>query len=96
MKTYHVVLAALVSIPLAVAGSTVRAENLAQLGNLENIGEITTSVLDRLGYECDTVADVGIVCKKCESERFTEKCETYVCDAVTRKCRQQDLTLPNL
>lgn len=87
---------ALAAVSLVWFGSSVQAQTIAQLDSLENIGEITTSVLDRLGYECDTVADVGIVCKKCKEERFTEKCKTYVCDAVTKKCRQQDVTLPNL
>ncbi len=100
MQVNHFVSTALVTISLVVVGTSAKAAHVAQLGdldsNLDNIGEITTSVLNRLGYECDTVANVGIVCKKCEAERFTEKCKTFICDAVTRKCRQQDVTLPNL
>lgn len=73
------------------------AETIAQLDNLERIGEVTTAVLDRLGYDCNTVADVGIVCKKCSSESIlTEKCTAYICDAATKKCRKRDATLPKL
>lgn len=73
------------------------AESISQLDNLENIGEVTTSVLDRLGYECDTVADVGLVCKKCSSESMlTEKCTAYICDAATKKCRKKNATLPKI
>ena len=72
-------------------------ENIAQLDNLENLGEITTSVLDRLGYDCDTVANVGLVCKKCSSENvLTEKCTAYICDAATKKCRKKNATVPKL
>lgn len=71
-------------------------DRIAQL-DLENVSEVTTSVLDRLGYDCNTVADVGIVCKKCSSENvLTEKCNTYICDAVTKKCRQENATIPKL
>lgn len=70
---------------------------IAQLDNLEGIGEVTTAVLDRLGYDCDTVANVGIVCKKCSSDSvLTEKCTAYICDAATKKCRKKDATLPKL
>ena len=72
------------------------AENIAQL-DLENIGEVTTSVLDRLGYDCDTVANVGLVCKKCSSDNvLTEKCTAYICDAATKKCRKKNATVPKL
>ena len=85
------------SIGLVNSSLCLGADNVAQLDNLENIGEITVSVLDRLGYDCDTVADVGLVCKKCSSDSVvTEKCEAYVCDVATRKCRKQEATLPKL
>ena len=72
------------------------AENVAQL-DLENMGEVTTSVLDRLGYDCDTVANVGLVCKKCSSDNvLTEKCDAYICDAATKKCRKKNATVPKL
>ena len=45
------------------ADSNSNNQYLAQLGNIDNIGAVTTSVLDRLGYDCQTVANVGIVCK---------------------------------
>ena len=71
-------------------------EKIAQL-DLENIGEITTSVLDRLGYDCETVANVGLVCKKCSSDNvLTEKCTAYICDAATKKCRKKNATVPKL
>lgn len=72
------------------------AESIAQI-DLENIGEVTTSVLDRLGYDCDTVANVGLVCKKCSSDNvLTEECNAYICDAATKKCRKKNATVPKL
>ncbi|VEP15498.1 conserved hypothetical protein [Hyella patelloides LEGE 07179] len=85
------------SLGIVNSPHSLSAESIAQLDNLENIGEVTTSVLDRLGYECDTVADVGLVCKKCSSENMlTEKCTAYICDAATKKCRKKNATLPQL
>jgi hypothetical protein len=86
---------------LVISQPSFGTDKLAQLDNLENIGEITTNVLDRLGYECDTVANVGLVCKKCSENSdspiaLTEKCTAYVCDAVTKKCRKNNAVLPKL
>lgn len=81
---------------LANSSQSLSAENLAQL-DLENMGEVTTSVLDRLGYDCDTVANVGLVCKKCSSDNaLTENCNAYICDAATKKCRKKNATVPKL
>jgi hypothetical protein len=85
------------SLAIAISQPSFSANTIAQLDNLENLGEVTTSILDKLGYDCDTVAGVGLVCKKCSSNNsFTEKCTTYICDAVTKKCRKKNLTLPNI
>ena len=98
--SYFAVAFALGCFSLANTQHSTRAANIAQLDsieNIENIGEITMSVLDRLGYDCDTVAGVGIVCKKCSSDSIlTEKCTAYICDAATKKCRKKDATLPKL
>lgn len=76
--------------------SSLNAKNIAQL-DLDNIGEVTIGVLDRLGYDCDTVANVGLVCKKCSSDNvLTEECTAYICDAATKKCRQKKATVPKL
>jgi len=86
------------SLGLSALPADSNNQYLAQLGNIDRIGAVTTSVLDRLGYDCQKVANVGIVCKKCKSSNrgLTEKCNAYICDAVTKKCRKQNATLPNL
>lgn len=98
MRIVSLVIASLTISCFGLANSpqNLGAENIAQL-DLENIGEVTTSVLDRLGYDCDTVANVGLVCKKCSSDNvLTEKCTAYICDAATKKCRKKNATVPKL
>ncbi|HHP7231673.1 MAG TPA: hypothetical protein ACFCUY_12545 [Xenococcaceae cyanobacterium] len=69
----------------------------ASIAQLENITEVTTSVLDNLGYECETVSAAAIICRKCAEEtNITEECTAYICDSVTKKCRKQKATVPNL
>lgn len=99
MRIVSLVIASLTVSCFGLANSpqSLGAENIAQLDNLENIGEVTTSVLDRLGYDCDTVANVGLVCKKCSSDNvLTEECTAYICDAATKKCRKKNATVPKL
>lgn len=85
------------SFGLINSPQSLSADLIAQLDNLEGVAEVSMSVLDRLGYECDTVADVGLVCKKCTSNSIvSEKCTAYICDAATRKCRKRNATLPKL
>lgn len=98
LSSFLTISVAVGSLGLAVLPTNASNQYLAQLGNIDNIGSVTTSVLDRLGYDCQTVANVGIVCKKCKASNngLTEKCNAYICDAVTKKCRKQKATLPNL
>ena len=85
------------SLGLFNSQQSLDANTLAQLDNLENLGEVSISILDRLGYDCNDVAGVGIVCKKCDSDSVvTEKCTAYICDAATKKCRKKDATVPKL
>ena len=99
MRVVSLIIASLAigSFGLVNSQQSLSADNIAQLDNLENLGEVSISVLDRLGYDCNDVAGVGIVCKKCKSDNgLTEKCTAYICDAATKKCRQKDATVPKL
>ena len=98
MKTlYHLSLViGFSSVSFIAPPKTLGQVPIAQL-DLNNIGNITTSVLDKLGYECDTASAAGIICRKCsESSSVTEKCTAYICDSVTKKCRKKEATLPKL
>ena len=84
------------SVSLIAPPKTLGQVPVAQL-DLNNISNITTSVLDKLGYECNTASAAGIICRKCsESSSVTEKCTAYICDSVTKKCRKKEATLPKL
>ncbi len=76
------------------------ANLVAQLGGidaLEDIENATTDILSSLGYDCQTAGAVGIACTKCTDEgSLTQKCKAYICDAITRQCRQQEATLPDV
>ena len=76
---------------------SVSANTVAQLGgidSLEDIENATTDILSGLGYDCQTAGAVGIACTKCTDESsVTQNCKAYICDAVTRQCRQQEATL---
>jgi hypothetical protein len=103
MRVFSLVIAsfAVASLALTTSQPSFGVDKLAQLDNLENIGEMTTNILDGLGYDCETVAGVGLVCKKCSEESdsriaLTEKCTAYVCDAVTKKCRKNNAVLPKV
>ena len=96
MKTFYLLslIIGFSSANLIAPSKTLSQTPIAQL---ENITNITTSVLDRLGYECDTASAAGIICRKCsESNSVTEKCTAYICDSVTKKCRKKEATLPKL
>ena len=73
---------------------------VAQLGGIDGLGDIenaTTDILSSLGYDCQTAGAVGIACTKCTDEgSVTQKCKAYICDSVTRECRQQEATLPDV
>jgi hypothetical protein len=82
------------SVSLIASDKTLSSTPVAQLDNITNV---TTSVLDKLGYECDTASAAGIICRKCsEQNSVTEKCTAYICDSVTKKCRKKEATLPKL
>ena len=82
------------SVSLIAPQKTLGSAPIAQLDNITNI---TTSVLDKLGYECDTVSAAAIICRKCsEQSSVTEKCTAYICDSVSKKCRKRKATLPKL
>lgn len=38
----------------------------------------------------------GILCKKCRADGNSQKCEAFLCDAVTKKCRKQTAKIPKL
>ncbi|MEM8831940.1 MAG: hypothetical protein AAGE96_21680, partial [Cyanobacteria bacterium P01_G01_bin.19] len=61
----------------------------------DDLGDASVSVLSRLGYDCQT-ASVGIICKKCQVEDNREKCDAYLCDAVTKKCRKKSVEVPKI
>lgn len=76
------------------------ANLVAQLGGIDGLGDIenaTTDILSGLGYDCQTAGAVGIACTKCTEEGgASQKCKAYICDAVTKECRQQEATLPDV
>ena len=71
--------------------------SLTPIAQLEDITNITTSVLDKLGYECETVSAAAMICRKCsDNSSITEKCTVYICDTATKKCRKQNANVPKL
>lgn len=61
-----------------------------------DLGDATVSVLDKLGYDCQTASVGGIICKKCKTEDNKQKCVAYLCDAITKKCRKKSAEIPKL
>ncbi|MGK7899789.1 MAG: hypothetical protein AB4372_40775 [Xenococcus sp. (in: cyanobacteria)] len=95
----------LVSLSVSTFGlinpnQSLSANLVAQLGGIDGLGDIenaTTDILSGLGYDCQTAGSVGIACTKCTDEgSASQKCKAYICDAVTRECRQQEATLPDV
>ena len=72
----------------------VLAENYA--GIADDLSNATVSVLSRLGYDCQTASAGAILCKKCTVNDNKQKCEAFVCDAVTKKCRKKSAEIPRL
>ena len=96
MKTIYSLLLTLgfSSVSLILPNKTLSSTSIAQLDDLANI---TTSVLDKLGYECETASAAAIIGRKClESSSITEECDAFICDSVTKKCRRQKAVLPKL
>ena len=70
------------------------AENYA--GIADDLSNATVSVLSKLGYDCQTASAGAILCKKCQVEDNKQKCEAFICDAVTKKCRKKSAEIPKL
>ncbi|WP_036484108.1 hypothetical protein [Myxosarcina sp. GI1] len=85
------------SVNLLSPNKTLSSTTIAQLDQLEGVTNVTTSVLDKLGYDCQAASAAAIICKKCSEESsITEKCTAYICDSVTKKCRKKEANLPKL
>lgn len=65
-------------------------------GLTDNLSNATVSVLSKLGYDCQTASVGGITCKKCTVDDNKQKCEVFICDAVTKKCRRKKAEIPQL
>lgn len=65
-------------------------------GLTDSLSNATVSVLSQLGYDCQTASVGGIICKKCEVEDNKQKCQAFICDAVTKKCRKRSAEVPNI
>ena len=65
-------------------------------GLADDLSNVTVSVLSKLGYDCQTLNVGGILCKKCQVEDNKQKCEAFLCDAVTKKCRKKSAEIPQL
>ena len=87
----------LASISLAATSSIASAQNLNwNAGLTDDLSNATVSVLSKLGYDCQTLSAGGILCKKCTEEDNKQKCEAFLCDAVTKKCRKKSAEIPQL
>ena len=69
---------------------------LEYAGLTDDLSNATVSVLSRLGYDCQTASVGGIICKKCEVDDNKQKCDAFICDAVTKKCRRKSAEVPQL
>ena len=65
-------------------------------GIADDLGNATVSILSKLGYDCQTASAGAILCKKCQIEDNKQKCEAFICDAVTKKCRKKSAEIPQL
>ena len=81
------------SMGLIAPSESLGVDLVSQLGD---VADITTGVLGKLGYDCQTASVGGIICKKCTVKDNSQKCEAFLCDAVTKKCRKKSAELPNL
>ena len=94
--TVHSSLLAAVSFALInpLLPSLSLAENYA--GIADDLSNATVSVLSKLGYDCQTASAGAILCKKCQVEDNKQKCEAFICDAATKKCRKKSAEIPKL
>lgn len=72
------------------------ASALEYAGLTDNLSNATVSVLSQLGYDCQTASVGGILCRKCQVRNNKQKCEAFLCDAVTKKCRRRTAEIPQL
>ncbi len=95
MKVHSVFVASVgfVSFGLMTPAASLSVE---YAGLTDNLSNATVSVLSRLGYDCQTASVGGIICKKCEVDNNKQKCDAFICDAVTKKCRRKKAEIPNL
>ncbi|MEM9506659.1 MAG: hypothetical protein AAGA16_03110 [Cyanobacteria bacterium P01_E01_bin.35] len=69
---------------------------LEYAGLTDNLSNATVGVLSQLGYDCQTASVGGIICKKCQVEDNKQKCQAFICDAVTKKCRRRSAEIPQV
>lgn len=77
----------------AIASSSSAVE---YAGLADNLSNATVGVLSQLGYDCQTASVGGIICKKCEVEDNKQKCQAFICDAATKKCRKKSAEIPQI
>ncbi|MEM8721955.1 MAG: hypothetical protein AAGE84_22105 [Cyanobacteria bacterium P01_G01_bin.39] len=70
--------------------------SLEYAGLTDNLSNATVGVLSQLGYDCQTASVGGIICKKCQVEGNKQECQAFICDAVTKKCRERSATIPQV
>ena len=86
---------ALTSLAISLSIAPLPSLAVEYAGLTDDLGDATVSILGKLGYDC-TTAEVGIVCKKCKVDDNKQKCEAFLCDAVTQKCRKQSAEIPKV
>ncbi|MEL6438931.1 MAG: hypothetical protein AAFQ80_06730 [Cyanobacteria bacterium J06621_8] len=65
-------------------------------GLTDDLSNATVGVLGRLGYDCKTASVGGIICTKCKVDDSKQKCQAFICDAVTKKCRKRSAEVPQI
>ena len=88
----------LTSISLIFTGAIAHSQSVSwkYAGITDDLSNATVSVLGKLGYDCQTLSVGGILCKKCQLEDNKQKCDAFICDAVTKKCRRKSAEIPQL
>lgn len=88
----------LASVSVVLTNLISPAPNLAEnyAGIADDLSNATVSVLSKLGYDCQTASAGAILCKKCSVEDNKQKCEAFICDAATKKCRKKAAEIPRL
>lgn len=84
------------SFGLVSLGLITPVSALEYAGLTDNLSNATVGVLSQLGYDCQTASVGGILCKKCQARNNKQKCEAFICDAVTKKCRRRTAEIPQV